>query len=214
MFINMKERKYLTENEVLRFLGAVKSGGDSHFYIFCRTMADTGCRISEALSLDSNSIDTECSCIRIESLKKRRKGVYRTIPVSYKLIDEIIKTHSKNRSGKYSIELIWTYSRMTAYRRIVNAMKIAGIHGRRACPKGLRHGFAVRALTAGVPLTLVQRWLGHSDIKTTGVYLDIVGAEERSMAERMWIRPGARTSKQSQQVPSRRTKGRGIEPRA
>ena len=65
-------------------------------------------------------------------------------------------------------------------------MEIAGIEGDHASPKGLRHGFAVQAIQANVPLTLVQRWLGHADIKTTAIYTSAMGAEERSLASRMW----------------------------
>ncbi len=33
-------------------------------------------------------------------------------------------------------------------------------------PKGLRHAFGVNAFQSSIPAHLVQRWLGHSDIKT------------------------------------------------
>ena len=52
--------------------------------------------------------------------------------------------------------------------------------------KGLRHSFAVHALRCGVPLNLVQRWLGHANIATTTIYANVVGPEEREMAGRMW----------------------------
>jgi len=77
---------------------------------------------------------------------------------------------------------------MTAYRCIRQVMDSAGIHGIQACPRGLRHGFAVGALNAGVPITLVQRWLGHADLKTTAIYTHVLGAEERAIASRMWTR--------------------------
>lgn len=58
-----------------------------------------------------------------------------------------------------------------------------GIH---ATPKGLRHGFGLHAIRSGVPLNLVQRWLGHARMETTAIYLQAMGREEREMAERMW----------------------------
>jgi integrase/recombinase XerD len=53
-------------------------------------------------------------------------------------------------------------------------------------PKGLRHSLGVSAVQAKVPLTLLQRWLGHASLSSTAVYLDVAGAEEREIARRMW----------------------------
>ena len=55
-----------------------------------------------------------------------------------------------------------------------------------AMPKGLRHGFGVMASQACVPSRLVQRWLGHASLCTTGIYGDVVGAYERAFAAGMW----------------------------
>jgi len=55
-----------------------------------------------------------------------------------------------------------------------------------ATPKGLRHGFSIHALAHEVPLNLVSKWLGHADLKTTAIYLNAVGVEQRDFASRMW----------------------------
>jgi integrase/recombinase XerD len=55
-----------------------------------------------------------------------------------------------------------------------------------ACPKGLRHGFGIRAADRSVPTNLIQRWMGHASPTTTAIYLDAVGLEERQFASRMW----------------------------
>jgi site-specific recombinase XerD len=65
-------------------------------------------------------------------------------------------------------------------------MQAAGLEGVPASPKGLRHGFGVAAVTAGIPLNLVQKWLGHAQLSTTAVYANAVGAEEKDIARRMW----------------------------
>jgi integrase/recombinase XerD len=52
--------------------------------------------------------------------------------------------------------------------------------------KGLRHGFAIAALEKNVPLNIVSRWLGHSNLQTTTIYAAFTGAEERGLAARMW----------------------------
>jgi site-specific recombinase XerD len=42
----------------------------------------------------------------------------------------------------------------------------------------------VAAVSTGIPLNLVQNWLGHAQIATTAIYA--VGAEEKDIARRMW----------------------------
>lgn len=65
-------------------------------------------------------------------------------------------------------------------------MHAAKIKGKHATPKGLRHGFGVHAVSSGVPLNLLQRWLGHAQLETTAIYANALGAEEYSIAARMW----------------------------
>jgi site-specific recombinase XerD len=52
-------------------------------------------------------------------------------------------------------------------------------------PKGLRHGFGVNTVQSYVPPHLVQRWLGHASLRTTAIYADVIGPDERGFAERM-----------------------------
>jgi integrase/recombinase XerD len=74
------------------------------------------------------------------------------------------------------------------WRRVKAVMALAGIHGPCAMPKALRHAFGVTAFEAKIPPHLVQRWLGHASLRTTAIYGDVIGREERSFAARMWKR--------------------------
>ena len=53
------------------------------------------------------------------------------------------------------------------------------------CPKGLRHGFGVQAVSRGIALIMAQKWLGHARLTTTAIYADAVGEEEQSIAAHM-----------------------------
>jgi hypothetical protein len=48
---------------------------------------------------------------------------------------------------------------MTGWRAVHAVMDAAGLDGPHALPKGLRRGFGVAAVSAGIPLNLVQKWL-------------------------------------------------------
>ena len=174
-------RKYLTQNERRSFICAA-SHGEADILAFCWLLCETGCRISEALALRPDRIDYGAGVIVIESLKKRRSGVFRAVPISPPLMRQLRKLAASIPPN----ERIWPWCRMTGYRRIKEAMIRAGVAGPQASPKGLRHGFAVAAIGAGVPLNLVQRWLGHADLATTAIYTHAVGDEEREIARRMW----------------------------
>ena len=46
-----------------------------------------------------------------------------------------------------------------------------------------RHTFAVKAIMSGVPLNVLQKWLGHASVFTTSVYTEITGLDTRSFME-------------------------------
>ena len=53
-------------------------------------------------------------------------------------------------------------------------MKNAGIEGPQASPRGLRQGFIVHSLTSGVPIEIVQYWIGHKERAATEAYGDVL----------------------------------------
>lgn len=159
---------------------------EPHHSLFCMVLIETGCRISEALNLRVCNIDIKNMSVTFECLKKRKKGIFRTIPVSKSLIRKIDRAFDLS-SGKIEPEMkLWNFSRMTAYRQVMSAIRAANVQGPQAMPRGLRHGFAVAALEAEIPITLVQKWMGHADLSTTAIYTEVLGAEERRIASRMW----------------------------
>ena len=179
------QRKYLTQSETRRFLQEARRD-DPAVHCFCWMIAVTGCRISEALALTPANIDFEERIIVFECLKKRRRHIYRSIPVPTGLLHAL---RIVLRTGRIQMtERIWPWSRMTGYRRVREVMERAHLAGTHASPKGLRHGFGVSAIQSGVPLNMVQRWLGHADMKTTAIYTSAMGPEERDIAARMWGR--------------------------
>ena len=51
---------------------------------------------------------------------------------------------------------------------------------------GLRHGYGIAAISAAVPLNMLPKWMGHAAIKMTASYVNALGEEQHSIAERMW----------------------------
>ena len=182
-------RKYLTAGEREIFLREAELA-DRTVRTLCMTLAYAGCRLSEALALTANRVDLTAGVLVVESLKKRRAGVFRAVPVPPALLDALDMVHGirelQVRRGKGRGVRLWPWSRMTGWRAVHGVMQAARLDGPHASPKGLRHGFGVAAVTAGIPLNLVQKWLGHAQLTTTAIYADAVGAEEKDIARRMW----------------------------
>src|SRR3954452_4771568 len=85
-------RLYLTEDERRAFVSAAAKA-TREVRTFCGVLHATGCRISEALALTAASVDLSARVIVFESLKKRRKGIYRAVPAPPELLDALDLVH-------------------------------------------------------------------------------------------------------------------------
>ena len=77
--------------------------------------------------------------------------------------------------------------RSTAWRWVQAAVKRAErlgaiASGRRVGTHTLRHSYARHLLMHGVPINYLSRWLGHSSIQTTLIYLELVPDPTGSLA--------------------------------
>ncbi len=181
-------RKYLNAAERQRFIETAREAPPV-VRLFCYMLRFSGARISEALALTPSSIDMDAGAAIIQTLKRRKPGVIRHVPLPGEFIDEldqVFQLRIRQRDPELATKRIWRWSRTTAWRRVKGVMSVAGIIGTNAMPKGLRHAFGVNAFETNVPPHLVQRWLGHASLRTTGIYGDVVGPEERAFAARMW----------------------------
>ena len=179
-------RKYLNTDERERFIRAA-AVLDGPTRALCLTLLHSGCRLSEALNLTIANVQVSERVLLVRSLKKRGAMVVRQVPIPVELLNLLLALPSCSARVDDQCSMpLWNWHRTWAWMRIKHTMAIAGIVGPHATPRGLRHGFGVHAVQSGVPLNLVQKWLGHSHISTTAIYTDAVGPEERTIAERMW----------------------------
>ena len=178
-------RKYLTSKEREAFLKAAETT-EPQIRTFCTVLAYTGARISECLALSPTNVDLAEKVVVIECLKKRRRGIFRVVPIPDDVLELLVKVHKLDDTPNGRI-CIWNWGRTTAWRNVKMIMLAAGIRADLAKPKALRHTFGVQGARAGVSLNLLKRWLGHSRLETTSIYVDAIGEEERTIAARMWF---------------------------
>jgi site-specific recombinase XerD len=147
-------------------------------------LALTGARISEVLALTADRLDQSEGTIILETLKRRRRGLFRAVPVPRELLSYLATVHDLPRHPLN--ERLWKFSRPTAWKRVRDVMAAADIRPSQAKPKALRHAFAVEAVQQRIALSLIKKWLGHAKIETTALYAEPVGDEERALAQLMW----------------------------
>lgn len=180
-------RKYLNHSERRRSLAAM-AALERDQALFALTLAWTGARVSEVLALTASSFQIEARVVSIVTLKRRRFHV-REVPIPPDLMASLashFSLYQAQRDPACAQRRLWPRHRVTGWRVIKHVMMLAQIAGRAACPRGLRHAFGVGSLQAGVPLNLVQRWLGHARISTTAIYADVSGPEELAFAALFW----------------------------
>lgn len=73
------------------------------------------------------------------------------------------------------------------YRKVLKASKLDASYNLH----GLRHSFGTRMAAAGVPMRVLQEWMGHRDIQTTQRYADYAPSQhEAALIERAWASQG------------------------
>lgn len=186
LFTCTGKRLYLNAHERANFEACARKTDDETIRTFAHMLLFAGCRISEALSLTYQALDFDSGTVTIKTLK-RRKTHFRLVPLPADFLDILKIVHRpKRKNGQKSPLLLWSFSRATAWRYIKKIMQIAAINGPQTTPKGLRHGFGVACIEKNIPIHIVQKWMGHASPQTTTIYLQVIGQEERSFAQRLW----------------------------
>lgn len=128
-------------------------------------------------------------CVLSLRTLKRRKLHIREVPVPPFLMQALDDYYGLRRcqaDPELAGTRLWPFHRVTAWRVVKSIMTEAGLRGAVSAPKAFRHGFGASAVQAGIPITLLQRWLGHARLSTTAIYADVAGPEELSLAQRYW----------------------------
>jgi integrase/recombinase XerD len=188
-------RLYLNAEERAAFLAAARRQ-PARDRTLCETLHFTGCRPSELIEITPARVDLSGGTIAIRSLKKRKdasgraKAVFRTVPVPPDYLDTLNTAHGireAQKSRRQAAQPIWALGRVRVWQIVKRIMIEAGIpDAPQRSPKGLRHGFGINAAVNGIPLHMLQKWLGHAQLSTTAIYADAVGKEEQDIAARMW----------------------------
>ena len=124
--------------------------------------AYAGLRVSEAAALHWHDVDREMHRIHV---RQGKGGKDRLVGLPAILLDHLLP----EKRGCYVVTgTAATITGHTLGRRWTAATRAAGVD---ATFHKLRHRFGTMAVAAGVPLTSVQRAMGHSSPATTAIYV-------------------------------------------
>ncbi len=164
--------EYLEADEVN---AVIRAAGDPRARLLMLEQWRAGLRVSEALALEvaDLSLNGNRPTLRVRSGKGKKA---RVVPVHPELVAafHIALSYGSVRQGR-----MIDVTRVTAWRWVQAAVNRAEQLG--AIPVGkqvgthtLRHSYARHLLMHGVPINYLSRWLGHSSIQTTLIYLELV----------------------------------------
>ena len=176
--LESKIPKHLTKEQSTLVLDCAKCYPYHHSYEKPRAVAIlavflfTGIRLQELLNLKINDVNVKENILFVQAGKGKKD---RMIPINAQLkryLEQYLAVRSRinNRSVYFFVSLICT-GQMSG--EVIPRLfkKIALKSGVHIHAHLLRHTFAVLMLEAGCNLFSVSRLLGHSDIKTTTIYL-------------------------------------------
>lgn len=168
-----KHREILNAEDISKLIAAADEF-DRPFMLF---VALTGCRLSEAINLTWENTDLKKARVIIRSPKEGHdKPIYlcSQLVEVMKALPQDTSVVFPNRNGSCRC---WNSRRM-----LRNISQRAGIPLEKAQWHNFRHAFATHQILREPP-AVVQRLLGHSDLKTTMRYLHVAEEEMQRAAE-------------------------------
>ena len=172
---------YTSAAQVAAVIRAVQSRSDNWQQLSHRdiaiiyTLAYTGVRRAELLSLTTRNIDLNARTIRVIGKGDQE----RIIPMCDHLYN-VLLPYCKSIPNSTRLFPIAARRLCALIARYAEVAAVPHLH-----PHNFRHFFATQLVESGVPLHAIQKLLGHRDISTTAMYLDLVPAHLQRAVDKL-----------------------------
>jgi site-specific recombinase XerD len=179
----------LSRGEVTELFKAVRT---LKYRTVLMTMYAAGLRVSEAVTLNIRSVDSERMVIRVEQGKGRKD---RYVVLSEKLLVHLRRYWVEYRPAHWLFEDRRRRTHLpscTVQTVCRQAHEEAGIK-KVVTPHTLRHCFATHLLEAGTDLRKIQLMMGHSSLSTTAIYLHVATQNLRDVRSPFDLLPESST---------------------
>lgn len=178
MLLHQARRSLLTSQEKKLFKQLRREPDDIRLLV--TVLYVTGCRVSEALSLRPDCIDTDEGLIVFHTLKQRGAQRIRAVPVPQPFAHELADL------TPYPTHRLWPFSRWTARRRVKAILLQIGVAPALANTKIFRHSYNDRGKQAGTPDHVRRALLGHRTQSANDEYGLLLGDELLTHARHCW----------------------------
>jgi integrase/recombinase XerD len=160
-----------------------KSAYQQRLHLLTLFLLDTGCRISESLSLRVSDIDLDNLLVTLDG--KGRKQ--RVVPFSFELRKALVR-YCKSRPADHLLFANRTETKL-GRRNVLRDVKLLckrlGFVPPGRTLHAFRHSFAVNYLRRGGSVFHLQKVLGHSTLEMTRRYANLVTADLQAVHERV-----------------------------
>jgi site-specific recombinase XerD len=165
------ERTFLNKAEIETIIQHIKHPVGHYFAMM---MAHTGIRVRECIQLTLKDVNLEEGFVDVIDGKG---GKNRRVPMNQQLIEhmkEYLKKHRPKTESLYffALKKTGTISQQYINRLLKDACREAGIE-KHVTSHILRHSFASYLVKKDTHVAVIQRLLGHADVRTTSVYLHV-----------------------------------------
>ncbi len=142
-----------------------------------KLLYSSGLRLQELIDLKREDIDFDRNLINVSKGKGKRDRVT-LLSESIKL--DLLKYYSSyDFKSRYLIEgRKGKYSKKSVQEILKKLGRKAGI---KVTPHMLRHSFATHLLENGTDIRFIQKFLGHSDLRTTEIYTHVSSANIKNI---------------------------------
>lgn len=120
------QRKYLNNEERTRFFEETKTLRTDK-KLFYQLLYFTGARITEVHNLTPVNIDISNKMVVFETLKRRKEGIFREIPLPALILNELQNFISDDE--KFADKCLWNFSLRTASRCVEGRYDQSGYYG-------------------------------------------------------------------------------------
>lgn len=184
----LDEATSITANEYKRLLAQAEKANDLQAIAIMKTLACTGCRVSELIKmkgLEYKNGDYE--------IKLGKGGKSRIVFVNNEAIEAINDYRRKRGHEENDYIFMNKFNRNHIARQEVNKLiskygGLAKIKKTKTHPHAFRHMVGFNLIAQGVPIDQVSKYLGHTNVNTTAIYTKVTKSDLKLKIENAFNR--------------------------